>query len=124
MFGPNWLARGAVEIAHAIRTRQCTASDILDAQYTVIDRLEPRHHVFITETRDRAHEQAAAIDAALLRGETVGPLAGVPLAIKDIFDIDCLPTTAAMPIHQHTVASRDRRSRGACNGRAQYCWAS
>ena len=51
-------------------------------------------HAFITLTEDRAREQAEAVDARIRAGEAVGPLAGVPITIKDIFCIKDVLTTA------------------------------
>jgi len=52
-------------------------------------------HAFITLTADRAREQAAAVDARVKAGDRVGPLAGVPITIKDIFCVKDVPATAA-----------------------------
>ncbi len=61
-------------------------------------------HAFITLTADRAYEQAEAIDAHVKAGERVGPLAGVPLTVKDIFCVKDTPSTAASRILANFVA--------------------
>ncbi len=55
-------------------------------------------HAFITLTAERARQQAVSIDARVKAGEPVGPLAGVPLTIKDIFCVRGIRTTAASRI--------------------------
>jgi len=55
-------------------------------------------HAFITLTAERARQQAVSIDARVQAGETVGPLSGVPLTIKDIFCVRGIRTTAASRI--------------------------
>jgi len=55
-------------------------------------------HAFITLTGDRAYQQAEQIDARIKAGKEVGPLAGVPLTVKDIFCVRDTPSTAASRI--------------------------
>jgi aspartyl-tRNA(Asn)/glutamyl-tRNA(Gln) amidotransferase subunit A len=64
-----------------------------------------RHvHAYISLQAERARERAQAIDAARARGETLGPLAGVPLAVKDIFCVEGTPSTAASRMLENFVA--------------------
>jgi len=55
-------------------------------------------HAFITLTADQARQRAEEIDKALVAGEEVGPLAGVPFTVKDIFCVKDTPSTAASRI--------------------------
>jgi aspartyl-tRNA(Asn)/glutamyl-tRNA(Gln) amidotransferase subunit A len=59
---------------------------------------ESKVHAFITLTEDRAREQAEAVDARIKAGEDIGPLAGVPVTVKDIFCVRGTPSTAASRI--------------------------
>ena len=69
------------------------------------DPLDPdRVHAYITVTRERARQQARAVDRALVSGEDPGPLAGVPVAIKDIFCVAATPSTAGSRILAKFVA--------------------
>ncbi|NIS82619.1 MAG: Asp-tRNA(Asn)/Glu-tRNA(Gln) amidotransferase subunit GatA [Anaerolineales bacterium] len=61
-------------------------------------------HAYITVTEERARAQAEAVDRALAQGEDPGPLAGVPLAIKDIFCVKDTPSTAGSRILETFVA--------------------
>lgn len=98
---------GVVEIARSIRARKYSAVEILEHFLARIERLEPTHRAYVVQTSERARKQALAVDVAISRGADVGPLAGVPMALKDIFDVAGLPTTAAMSIRQQAVAERD-----------------
>jgi aspartyl-tRNA(Asn)/glutamyl-tRNA(Gln) amidotransferase subunit A len=55
-------------------------------------------HAFVTVTKDRARSQAEAIDHAIAEGQDPGPLAGVPVSIKDIFCVQGTPSTAGSRI--------------------------
>lgn len=61
-------------------------------------------HAYITITEARAMEHARAVDRAISQGEAVGPLAGVPIAVKDIFCVRGTPSTAASRILERFVA--------------------
>lgn len=102
----------ALEIARQVRAREVSASEVLEAHLAHIARVdglpgrlggdpnaEPdKVHAFITLTADRARKQAAAIDAKIAAGEDPGPLAGVPVTVKDIFCVEGTPSTAASKI--------------------------
>jgi aspartyl-tRNA(Asn)/glutamyl-tRNA(Gln) amidotransferase subunit A len=61
-------------------------------------------HAYLSIQGERALEQAAAVDAAVARGEDPGPLAGVPLSVKDIFCVAGMPTTAGSRMLERYVA--------------------
>ncbi|MGE0486447.1 MAG: amidase [Gammaproteobacteria bacterium] len=94
-------------LAHEVATGGITASAVLETQLARVDRLEPVLGAIITDMRERARATAAALDARIARGEAVGPLAGVPIAIKDILDVAGQPTTAGMGIHREHIAHAD-----------------
>ena len=72
---------------------EITASDLLDSVLARIREVEDRVRAYITITEDLARAQAAAVDAARRRGEPLGPLAGVPVAVKDIICTEGVRTT-------------------------------
>jgi aspartyl-tRNA(Asn)/glutamyl-tRNA(Gln) amidotransferase subunit A len=102
----------ALEIAQGIKSRQVSAEEVLDAHLAHIAAVdgipgaldgdpaaEPdKVHAFITLTAERARAQARAVDAKLAAGEDPGPLAGVPVTVKDIFCVEDTPSTAASKI--------------------------
>ena len=107
MINANWLSQDAWEISAAVRAGECSAQALLAAQFEAIDKLEPQVHAFITQTRERATQQAEHIDRKIKNGENAGDLAGVTIALKDIFDLQGTPTTAAMALHRDTIAASD-----------------
>jgi aspartyl-tRNA(Asn)/glutamyl-tRNA(Gln) amidotransferase subunit A len=74
----------AMRLAGEIRARNLSAVEVVDAVLERMDRLEPTLHAFCTPTPDAAREDAKRIDADLTAGRDPGPLAGVPVAIKDL----------------------------------------
>lgn len=92
------LALSAVEIAAAVRAGRLAAAEVARAYLERIDATEPHVHAYLHVARVRALHEAAAVDAARARGEPLGPLAGVPYALKDMFVTAGLPTTAGSAI--------------------------
>ena len=76
----------ARELARRIRDREVSASEVLEAHLAQIERVNPHVNAIITLVSEQARAQAAAADAALARGDEVGPLHGLPIAHKDTTD--------------------------------------
>ena len=85
----------ALDIARRVRSRDLSAVEVTREHLDRIGRLEPAIDAFLHLTGDRALERARAVDALLAAGRDAGPLAGVPVAIKDLLDIEGVPTTCA-----------------------------
>ncbi len=97
------LASGA-EIAQAVNTGTTTAAAVIDAALARIAELNPVLNAFTAVTAERARAKARALDA----GGKKMPLAGVPFAVKNLFDIEGLPTVAGSKINRaHPKAARD-----------------
>nr|WP_197677370.1 Asp-tRNA(Asn)/Glu-tRNA(Gln) amidotransferase subunit GatA [Friedmanniella luteola] len=90
----------AVELADRIATGQQSAVEIARAHLERIEAVEPSVHAFLHVDGARALEAAAAVDAKRGRGEALGPLAGVPLALKDVLTMTGAPTTCGSRILQ------------------------
>ena len=88
----------AADIARRVRKREVSAADVAREHLDRIARLEPKVDAFLHVTAERAMERARAVDAAAAAGKTIGPLAGVPVAIKDLLDIEGIPTTCGSRI--------------------------
>jgi aspartyl-tRNA(Asn)/glutamyl-tRNA(Gln) amidotransferase subunit A len=69
--------------------------------------LDGQLHAFIALTRDRALAQARAAEAALRGGHDLGPLHGIPFAVKDLYDVAGLPTTAGTRLLAGNIARAD-----------------
>ncbi|OYU92387.1 MAG: Asp-tRNA(Asn)/Glu-tRNA(Gln) amidotransferase GatCAB subunit A [Bradyrhizobiaceae bacterium PARB1] len=92
--------RPAADIAKAVASQQVSALDVTEAALARIERHNPTLNAFTDVTADRARCHARAIDVAIARNEAVGPLAGVPFAVKNLFDIEGLPTRAGSKINR------------------------
>jgi aspartyl-tRNA(Asn)/glutamyl-tRNA(Gln) amidotransferase subunit A len=89
---------GALEIAAGVRSGSRSAVDVLDEHLARIDAREGEVHAFNLVLADQARERAAAIDAAVAAGADPGPLAGVPVALKDNMCTRGVPTTCSSRI--------------------------
>ena len=107
-----------------LRARRFSAAELAAAHLNAIDALNPQLNAFITVTRAGAEAQAAAADRALACGEA-GPLAGIPLAIKDLFCTEGVRTTAGsamlgpfVPPYESTVTANLLRDGAVFLGKA------
>jgi aspartyl-tRNA(Asn)/glutamyl-tRNA(Gln) amidotransferase subunit A len=90
----------ASRIARAVAAGEVTASAVINAALATIARRDPTLNAFTTVTAERARARATAIDADRAAGRPVGPLAGVPFAVKNLFDIVGLPTLPGSRINR------------------------
>ena len=88
-------AATATEIARAVMSGKAKARDVVDAALKRIAAAEPTVNAFTDIVAERARKRAAEIDA----GRHLGPLMGVPFAVKNLFDIEGLPTRAGSKIN-------------------------
>lgn len=94
------------DLADAIRSKKVSALEVSDFFNARIDRLDPKINSFVS--RDfSAREQARNIDAKIARGEDVGPIAGVPIGIKDMICTQGLRTTAGSKILESFIPPYD-----------------
>ena len=104
---PELWQMDAVSLARAVASGEASAREVVDAHLARIDALEPEIHAFITVTPELARAQADAVDAQRKAGEPLGPLAGVPTALKDIFCTDGVTTTAGSRILENYIPPYD-----------------
>ncbi len=98
----------AADIAKAVTGRTMSAADAIDAALARIAKHDGVLNSFTDITAERARAKARAIDAAIAAGQSVGPLAGVPFAVKNLFDIAGLATRAGSKINRELPpATRD-----------------
>lgn len=107
-FRPDPATMTAEALAAAFRDGTTTASANVAATLARIARVDGAVNAFTDVLAERAGARAAALDAARARGEPCGPLAGVPFAVKNLFDIAGLPTRAGSKINRDRApAARD-----------------
>jgi len=95
----------AFEIAQSVRTGARKAVDVVTAALARIDADNPRINAFTAITRDTALQAAARLDAQVAKGVEPGPLAGVPFAVKNNFDVAGLTTLAGSKVYQGRPAA-------------------
>jgi aspartyl-tRNA(Asn)/glutamyl-tRNA(Gln) amidotransferase subunit A len=91
----------------AVEQRQTTAASLADGFYKKIDAEDKEVHAYLTLSKERAQAQAAKIDAMADRGEPLPPLAGVPIAIKDVMVTNGVRTTAGSKILENYIPPYD-----------------
>jgi amidase len=93
----------ARELARRIRERELSAVEVMEAHLAQIARVNPAVNAIVTLLPERAMDGARAADAALARGEAVGPLHGLPIAHKDTLATKGIRTTQGSPIYRDAV---------------------
>lgn len=98
----------AIDIAEAVREGRTTARFVAEAALKRIDKHNKLLGAFTDVLPERALERAEALDARIRDGAVAGPLAGVPFAAKNLYDIEGLPTRAGSKINRsNTRATAD-----------------
>ena len=95
----------ATEITAHIAGKQTSAAAVIEATLQRIEMLNPALNAFTDVVADRARDRARNIDAKISNGTSAGPLAGVPFAVKNLFDIAGLPTRAGSKINRDRPAA-------------------
>lgn len=101
---PIW--GSAASVADAVRNGATTATAVTDAALSRVARLNPVLNAFTAVTAERARARAQAIDAGRVAGKALGPLAGVPFAVKNLFDVAGLSTLAGSKINRDLPPAR------------------
>jgi aspartyl-tRNA(Asn)/glutamyl-tRNA(Gln) amidotransferase subunit A len=96
----------AVEIARAVITGEIGALAVTEAALAAVALHNPALNAFTAVTAERARARAKAIDAQRAQRRVLGPLAGVPYAVKNLFDIAGLPTLAGSKINRDRPPAR------------------
>ena len=107
----------AAELSAAMAAGEVSAVEVTDAHLARIDAVEPRLHAFLHVAAARARAVARRVDDRRSAGDVLGPLAGVPLALKDVFTTTDMPTTCGsrildgwQPPYDATVTRRLRQA--------------
>lgn len=82
----------ATKAAALIRSRKLSPVEYVDAVLKAIERANPKLNCFREVTAERARADARRAEEAVTRGEKLGPLHGVPVSIKDLLDVEGVPT--------------------------------
>jgi amidase len=87
----------ATELTRAIRDRQISSRELLDYLLARAEQVNPALNAIVGWDIDRARAAAVVADEATARGELTGPLHGLPMTVKDVFETEGLVTTAGAP---------------------------
>src|SRR4051812_37819448 len=96
-----------VEAAEALRNRQATPVDLVEQCLKNIDLWEPHVHAWVFVDREGAKAEARRLTDELARGAYRGPLHGIPIGVKDIFDVYDWPTAAGSKLWANSIARAD-----------------
>lgn len=97
----------ATELVAAIRRKDLSPTEVIDAFLARIERLNPKLNAYCTVTAELARTTAREAEAAVLRGETLRPLHGVPFSLKDLTPTKGIRTTFGSKIFEYHVPTED-----------------
>jgi aspartyl-tRNA(Asn)/glutamyl-tRNA(Gln) amidotransferase subunit A len=101
----SWLSLN--QAAHLVREKKVSPVELTQGCLSRIQRFNPKLNAFITITAESALAQAHEAEAEIQRGKWRGPLHGIPIALKDLFDTAGVPTTAASGLFKDRVPAQD-----------------
>ena len=107
MIGNDICFLTATEIRDNIRDRSLSAVEVMEAHLTQIEKVNPTVNAIVTLLPDVAIEGAKAADDAISRGDDLGPLHGLPTAVKDLTLTKGIRTTFGSPIYKDNVPDKD-----------------
>src|SRR5258707_10583000 len=97
----------ACELVSLIATKAVSPVEVLDAHLATIARVNPKLNAIVTLVADAARAQAKEAEAAVMRGDMLGALHGLPVAIKDITPTAGIRTTYGSPLFKDFVPTED-----------------
>src|SRR3981189_3769414 len=99
----------AVELASLIATKAVSPVEVLDAHLATIACVNPKLNAIVTLVAEAARERARDAEAAVMRGEKLGALHGLPVAIKDITSTAGIHTSHGSGLLRDTRPTRDTK---------------
>ena len=101
------LGLSTVELRKRIGTKEISPVELLEASIERVEAINPAVNAVTATAYERARMEAKVAEAAVLRGDPLGPLHGLPTAIKDLHETEALLTTYGSPLHRGFVPERD-----------------
>lgn len=95
------------EASGLLHSRALSSSELTGHMLSRIEAVNPKIDAYLTVTAERAMDDAKASDAAFAKGESTGPLCGIPIALKDIYDTGGIRTTSGSRLHADSVPAAD-----------------
>jgi amidase len=103
----NLSRKTACELASLIATKAVSPVEVLDAHLETIARVNPKLNAIVTLVADSARDQAMQAEAAVMNGDQLGPLHGLPVVIKDVTPTKGIRTTYGSPRFKDHVPTED-----------------
>lgn len=100
-------AMSALELAARVAAREVSCVEVVDAHLARIEEVNPTLNAIVATMPDSARAEAAALDARIAAGEAVGPLAGVPITVKENIDVAGMATTWGVPALAGAIVPAD-----------------
>jgi amidase len=97
----------ATELVRSLRRKELSAREVLSAHLAQIERVNPKVNAIVTLVPEQALNAADRMDEAIVRGEVLGPLYGLPIAHKDLQSTRGIRTTYGSPIYRDFVPDMD-----------------
>ena len=98
---------GAVELRRLIGTKELSPVELLESCIRRIEALNPVLNAIVNPCLERARSEAAAAEQAVMRGDNLGPLHGLPLGVKDLNNVAGVKTTFGSPLFADFVPEED-----------------
>ena len=104
---PDVPFRSARQLASAIRRKKIGCLELLDLYLARVDKHDGALNAVVVRDFERARTRARAADRALAKRDAWGPLHGVPMTVKESYDVAGLPTTWGVPAYKNNIASKN-----------------
>jgi len=105
--GAALVRKSARELARLIAARAVSPVEVLDAHLAVIAALNPKLNAIVTLAADQARDAAKRAENAVMKGEPLGPLHGLPIGVKDVTPTAGIRTTFASPLFKDYMPAED-----------------
>ncbi len=100
----------ALELVRAIKAKEVSSLELMDMYIRRVEQFDGKINAVVVRDFERGRAAAREADAALARGDDLGPLHGVPMTIKDSYNVAGLPTTWGIPMMRENIAQEDADS--------------
>ncbi|HEY1829136.1 MAG TPA: amidase [Acidimicrobiales bacterium] len=105
--GLDFRTTSVADLAQGVRAKSTSARELAQAALENIERLNPIYNAFVAVDAERALAQAAALDERIAEGHDPGPLAGIPIGVKDTHGATGFTTTHGSPMHADDPAATE-----------------
>jgi aspartyl-tRNA(Asn)/glutamyl-tRNA(Gln) amidotransferase subunit A len=106
----DWLYLSAIELSEAMRSKQISPVELMEQSLCRLEHVEPVLNCFATVMANEAMESAKNAEKAIMAGDVVGPLHGLPVSIKDLVDVNGIKTAYGSRVSSAHVANFDAPS--------------